>query len=448
MRRKNTHSGRAIPGAKSRRLAQRLRQVESRNVTYLSEEFPVFWESAQGSWVTDVDGHRFLDLTSAFGVSGLGHNAPAIRKAIQSQSKKIWHGMGDVHPNTVKVELLEALKDITPGNLSQTILSSSGAEAIESALKTARMATDKRGVIAFDGGYHGLSYATLGATDRDDFKLPFAGQTPPWITHSAYPDPLRNLTEEKCLEILEQLLRTENHPAGPFGALLVEPMQGRGGIRIPRPFFLQGLKVLARQYGLILITDEIFTGFGRTGRLFGVDHSGVTPDLMCLGKALSNGFPLSACIGTPEVMKAWPESDGEAIHTSTFLGNPLGCAMALASIREVKTKRLAQRSAKLGAAWKRKLEQALRSHPAVKDIRGSGLMIGIELTDGIAGRVVNAALQKGLIVLSGGVRRNVLTLTPPLTISERDLSQATTVLAEVFKQLPVEKQPSVEAVSV
>jgi 4-aminobutyrate aminotransferase len=413
--------------------------VESRNVTFLSEEFPVFWESALGATVSDVDGNRFLDLTSAFAVASLGHRSPAVQKAIQKQSKAIWHGMGDVHPNAVKVELLEALADVTPGELSQSILSSSGAEAVESALKTARLATGKRGVIAFDGGYHGLSYGTLGATDRMEFRTPFADQIPGWLTHAPFPDPLHGMTEEKSLEILERLLKNTTGPWGPFGALLVEPIQGRGGVRVPRPLFLRGLRDLARRYGLALIADEIFTGFGRTGQMFGVDHAQVVPDLMCVGKALTNGFPLSACIGTPQLMNAWPPSDGEAIHTSTFLGNPLGCAMALAVLRELRTKRLASRAAQMGKKWKDQLWETVGNHAHVGDIRGEGLMIGIEFVEDrrtlnpdavFTSRVVKESLRRGLIVLSGGKNRNVLTLTPPLTISEKELNQATMILKE------------------
>jgi 4-aminobutyrate aminotransferase-like enzyme len=435
---------RRIPGPKSRKLAQRLRQVESKNVTFLGEDFPVFWESARGAWVTDVDGNRFLDLTSAFAVASLGHSAASLQRALQKQSKKIWHGMGDVHPNAVKVELLEALKDITPGDLSQSILSSSGAEAVESALKTARLATGKPGVIAFEDGYHGLTYGTLAVTDRDAFRKPFADQIPAWAVHSPFPDPLRGVSEERCLEALERYLKGGAYnPAGAVGAILVEPMQGRGGIRIPKPFFLKGLREMASRYSLVLIADEIFTGFGRTGRDFAVDHSHVVPDLLCGGKALANGFPLSVCIGTPEVMQAWPESDGEAIHTSTFLGNPLGCAMGLAALREFRSKHLSRRSATLGETWKKRLEKALGDHPRVAEIRGAGLMLGIELVRDrktlnpdpeLASRVITECLQQGLIVLSGGGQRNVLSLTPPLTVAQRDLDRATRILEAVLNK--------------
>jgi 4-aminobutyrate aminotransferase-like enzyme len=245
------------------------------------------------------------------------------------------------------------------------------------------------------------------------------------------------------LEALDRYLKGGAYnPAGAVGAILVEPMQGRGGIRIPQPEFMQGLREIATQHSLVLIADEIFTGFGRTGRTFAVEHSNVVPDLLCVGKALANGFPISACIGTPDVMNAWPDSDGEAIHTSTFLGNPLGCAMGVAALKEFSTKRLAQRAARLGEIWKNRLEKALADHPNVAEIRGAGLMIGIELVKDraslaaapdLAGRAVTGCLQEGLLLLSGGGQRNVLTLTPPLTITERDLEKAARILEGVLK---------------
>jgi 4-aminobutyrate aminotransferase-like enzyme len=424
----------------SNRLADRLRRVESRNITYVSGKLPIFWESGHGAWIQDVDGRRYLDLTSAFAVMNLGHHSPAVYRALLKQARKLWHGMGDVHPAAVKVELLEALRDWAPGDLSVSILSSSGAEAVESALKTARLATGKPGVIAFSGAYHGLSYGTLAATDRREFQRPFADQLGSWVVHTPYPDSLRGKTETACLEAVENLLKSPP-PSGPAGAILVEPIQGRGGIRIPGPSFLSGLRGLATRYKVLLIADEIFTGFCRTGRDFAVEHAGVVPDLLCAGKALANGYPLSACIGTPQVMQAWPESDGEAIHTSTFLGNPLGCAMALASLEELRAKRLSQRAAELGAFWKTELHQVLGEHPRVGEIRGLGLMLGIELVKDrqsmtpdplLAGRVIEGCLERGLLLLSGGIHRNVLTLTPPLVITRKELSRATKILREVL----------------
>lgn len=427
----------------SRSLAKRLRRVESRNITYLSKRFPVFWESAKGCCVRDVDGRTYLDLTSAFAVTSLGHGAAPVRRALLRQSAKMWHGMGDVHPSAVKVELLERLAGLAPGSLSVSILSNSGAEAVESALKTARLAAGKPGVLAFEGGYHGLSYGALAVTHRSDFKKPFADQVPGFTRHLPYPDSLRGPSEEECLERVERFLKNPSPPpAPPLGAILVEPIQGRGGIRVPKPFFLQELKRLAERHGLLLIADEIFTGFGRTGRRFAVDHSGVAPDLLCVGKALANGFPISACIGTPAVMRAWPTSQGEAIHTSTFLGNPLGCAMALASLDAFEKERLAERAADLGAWWKNRLRALLAEHPRVAEVRGAGLMIGLELVrdrgslepdPSLARRVVVECLRKGLIILSGGLHGHVISLTPPLIITKKELEKATAILTEVLR---------------
>jgi 4-aminobutyrate aminotransferase / (S)-3-amino-2-methylpropionate transaminase / 5-aminovalerate transaminase len=260
-----------------------------------------------------------------------------------------------------------------------------------------------------------------------------------------YPDSLRGPDETAALERLEAALNARTHtPAGRIGAILVEPVQGRGGMRTPKPLFLKGLRALAARHKILLIADEIFTGFGRTGRWFGVDHAVVVPDLLCVGKALASGFPLSACIGSKKTMAAWPVSDGEAIHTSTFLGNPLGCAMALASLEVLSKRRLPARAASLGQWWKRQLMEALGSHSQVAEVRGVGLMIGIELVrdrrslepdSALASRVVVGALQRGLILLTSGLHRNVLSLTPPLTISRRDLERGTSVLRQVLYEI-------------
>ncbi len=424
----------------NKKLVERLRHVESRNVTFASDDFPVFWESADGDTVRDTDGRSYIDLTSAFGVSSLGHRSSPIQKAIVTQSKKLWHGMGDVHPSRIKVELLEALAKVAPGKLSVSILSCSGADAVESALKTARLVTGKPGVLAFRGGYHGLSYGTLGVTDRAEFAAPFRDQIPLTAVHMPFPDKLRGYTEEMALEATSSFLRKEGAaPVGPIGAILVEPVQGRGGVRVPAPMFLKELRGIARRHGLLLIADEVMTGLGRTGRTFAVEHSGVVPDLLCVGKALGNGFPISACVGLPDVMNAWPPSDGEAMHTSTHLGNPMGCAMALASLKELVSKQLAAKAGVLGKWWIQHLTHELGNHPRVAEIRGLGLMVGIEfVTDKKSlspdprwtSQVVTSALRHGLIVVSGGQGRNVLTLTPPLTMSRARLEKATQLLKE------------------
>lgn len=347
--------------------------------------------------------------------------------------------MGDVHPNAVKVELLEELAKIAPKPLSITILSSTGAEAVESALKTAKLFTGKPGVISFEGAYHGLTYGTLSATDRSDFTAPFKDQIPQFGMRLPFPDPLHGITDEDVLHTLEQKLRKGAKKV--VGAILYEPIQGRGGIRAASPAFLKGLRAIARRYKLLLIADEVMTGFGRTGNRFAAQDSGVIPDLLCIGKALGNGFPISACLGSPKIMRAWPVSDGEAIHTSTFLGNPLGCAMALAAIQEAEKLGLAARARGLGRDWIPQLQRTMEPHPQVAEVRGRGLMVGIEFVKDkrtmrpdakLASQVVVRALQKGLLLLSGGLHRNVLTLLPPLTISKQDLSRSTQILKDIL----------------
>ncbi len=425
-----------VPGPRSRELARRLRLVESRNITFLSDEFPIFWASAAGCTIRDVDGNDYLDLTGAFAVASLGHTSPAIRRALLRQSQKMWHGMGDIHPNEVKVLLLERLVKIVPGAFDVSILSSSGAEAVESALKTALLSTGKAGVLSFDGAYHGLTYGALLATHRSDFRHPFERQLAHGSFFAKFPDPRRGISAEESLASAEKAFHQAKREKVPIGAIIVEAIQGRGGVRYGGGAFLRGLRRLADKHHALLIADEIFTGFGRTGKLFAFQHSGITPDLLCIGKALGNGFPISACIGSKKVMQAWMPSKGEAIHTSTFLGNPLGCAMALASLDEMQRQNLVERSATIGAQWLSELKESLGSNPLVRDIRGYGLMIGLELAHPrAASRVVVDCLREGLLVLSGGADRNVITLTPPLVIKNGDLRKATVILKKVLSFL-------------
>jgi len=223
----------------------------------------------------------------------------------------------------------------------------------------------------------------------------------------------------------------------------VEPIQGRGGDVVPPPGFLPGLAGLCRDRGLLLIADEVYTGFGRTGRWFACEHEGVTPDLLCAGKALSSTLPIAACLGSKAVMDAWPRSAGEAKHTSTFLGNPLACAAGVASLKEIERRALVERAGTLGERWLRELRETLDQHPCVGDVRGRGLMIGIDLVtrrdtrepDGeLAGRVVTGALRRGWILLAGGPAGNVISLSPPLSLGEELTRRATAMLREVLAE--------------
>ena len=291
-----------VPGAASRALAERLARVESRNVTALDPP-PIFWERAAGANVWDVDGNRFVDLTAAFGVANAGHAHPEIALAIGAQSRELLHGMGDVHPPRVKVELLERLAPLYPRGESsdpidvRTVLSSSGSDAVETAIKTAMLASGRDGLLAFEGAYHGLSLGALDATWRDDFKAPFRARLPERTRFAPYDD----------LEAVRHIARTAREE---IGAVIVEPIQGRGGERVPRAGFLRGLREICDEAGWLLVVDEIYTGLGRTGATFACDHEAVVPDLLCVGKGLASGMPLSACMGRAEVFDAWPISRG------------------------------------------------------------------------------------------------------------------------------------------
>jgi 4-aminobutyrate aminotransferase/(S)-3-amino-2-methylpropionate transaminase len=407
-----------VPGPRSRALAARLRAVESRNVTCLAPEPPIFWERAAGANVWDVDGNRFLDLSGAFAVANVGHAHPRVVAAVAEQAARLLHGMGDVHPPAAKVELLEALAARFPGGgPARGVLGCSGADAVEAALKTAQLATGRAGVVAFEGGYHGLAYGALDATWRADFRTPFAARLPGRTAFARYGE-------------AADARRTGREAPFPVGAVLVEPVQGRGGVRVPPRGFLRELRRVCDEEGWLLVADEIFTGFGRTGRLFACEAEGVVPDLLCAGKGLASGMPISVCLGREEVMDAWPESRGEALHTQTFLGHPPSCAAALASLAVLDEEKLVARAAETGAAARELLARRGAGHAGIREVRGAGLMLGIECDTGArAARALAEALRRGLILLPCGPEGRVLSVTPPLCIERGALLAA---LAEVL----------------
>ncbi len=323
--------------------------------------------------------------------------------------------------------------------IGKTIFANSGFEAVEAALKTALLATGKRGVIAFEGAYHGLGYGALNATHRTHFRRPFQSQLGGFGHFVPFPKmdgPASHPSLQKVESCLRRKFRREQ-----IGAVLVEPVQVRGGIHVPPPEFLPLLRALCDEYHALLIFDEIYTGFGRTGKWFACEHTRTVPDLICLGKALTGGFPLSACVGRADVMDAaWPASTGEAIHTSTFLGHPVGCAMALAQISEIERCELPARAADLGTFLLGELTQIqIPGSRCLGAPRGLGLLAGMELTlpDGkpatqIALQAIKSLLHRGFIFLPEGEHANVISFTPPLTISKRQLAQAVRAVAGVL----------------
>jgi 4-aminobutyrate aminotransferase-like enzyme len=421
-----------VPGPRSRELTPVLRAYESRNVTFVDKDLPVFWESASEALVTDVDGNRYIDLTGAFGVANTGHSNPYVAAAVHDQAVRLMHGMGDVHPTEVKVRLLETLAKIAPGDLSKTFLASTGAEAVEAALKTAMLATGKFAFAAYRGAYHGLSLGTLKVSGIEKFREPFANFVSANTLFLDYPRANPLAADEGAGTALDEAKRALS-ARGEIAALLVEPLQGRGGCIVPPKGYLKGLRELCDSLGILLIFDEIYTGFGRTGTLFACEHEGVVPDILCIGKAMANGFPISATIARPSIMDVWPESPGEALHTSTYLGNPMGCAAALANIGEIQRMELPQRARQMGLMLGARLD-ALRADGKVVDVRGRGLMWGIEF-DGAqtAERIVKSALKAGVILLQAGPKGNVISITPPLVITQQQLFRAMDIIAACIK---------------
>lgn len=412
----------AVPGPRSVELAKRLGVVESRNVTCTSPNPPVFWERAAGANVWDVDGNRYTDLCAGFGVANVGHAHPRVTRAIAEQARRMPHAMGDVHPAAIKVELLETLCELYPGGaIARGILGSSGSDAVEAAIKTAMLASGRAGIVAFEGSYHGLTFGALDATALPRFREPFHARLPGATSFATFGD------------AGEGLVRAAASCPEPVGAVLVEPIQGRGGERIPPDGFLSALRERCDREGWLLICDEVYTGFGRTGRWFACEHEGVVPDLLCVGKGLSSSMPISACLGKAPVMDAWPPSTGEALHTQTFLGHPVGCAAALASLGVLVEEKLVEKAAATGALALAHLRGVLDGRMGVVDVRGRGLLLAIECdTSALALEVSGAALRAGVIVIPSGADGRVLSITPPLCIDREGLTTALDLLVGCF----------------
>jgi 4-aminobutyrate aminotransferase-like enzyme len=386
-----------VPGPASRAWVDRLAARECPAVTArrarraaalgTADTDPIVWAEAVGCNVRDVDGNVFVDLTAGFGVATVGHRHPRVVAAATAQAGALVHAMGDAFPDPRRIELMERLCALT--GMDRCILGLSGSDAVEAAIKTAWVATGRERILAFEGGYHGLASAPLAALGyhRDDFRGPFAGM----LGQHVDVVPFGRLP-----------------PLDRYAAVIVEPVQGRGGMR---EVDLAPIHAAARDAGALVIHDEIFSGIGRTGRWLAAD---LKPDVLCVGKALGGGFPLSACLGTAAAMDAWGASRGEAIHTQTFLGHPVGCAAALAVLEVVEP--LMARVAPLRA----RLSAGLPT-------TGRGLMLGIAVPRALA--VSRALLARGFIVLPTGEKGEALGVTPPLTMTDEQADAFVEALA-------------------
>lgn len=424
------------PAARSRAWVERLAATECPALTARrarraersgAPQDPIVWTRARGVNVWDADDNRYVDLSAGFGAAVLGHCAPPVRAAIERQSGRLLHALGDLHPSDVKVELLERLCALAPWPNARAMLGLSGGDAVSAALKTAALATGRPGVLAFEGAYHGLEYGPLASCGYDArFRVPFAAQLNPHVVFAPYPDAAVAL--EAALAAVEE--RLEPH----IGAVLVEPVLGRGGMVVPPAGFLSALCARCARRGVLVIADEVMTGVGRAGALALSRAADPAPDLVCLGKGLGGELPVSACLGRAEVMAAWGDPDSEALHTGTFFGNPLGCAAACATLEAIERDALSERAQQLGQWLQLQLTGALRGR--VRAVRGQGLMIGIEFDRPALGlSLMQALLRRGYITVPARADAAVLSLTPPLTIAQPLLAEFVTVVGAALDEV-------------
>lgn len=400
---------------------------------------PIFVERAEGSHVWDADGRRYLDFVGGIGVLNVGHNHPRIVAAVKRQLERVSHAAFQVAAYDVYVELAARLNLLVGGDEAyKTIFLTTGAEAVENAIKIARAYRNAPGVIAFRGGFHGrtlmgMTLTGMSAPYKQNFG-PFAGD----VYHTPYPDPYRGFSSEDALQALEDLFATQIAPER-VAAIIIELVQGDGGFLAAGSEFLQKLRELATRHGIVLIADEIQTGFGRTGELFAFQQAGIKPDLVTVAKSLAGGLPLSGVVGRAEIMDA-PEPGGLG---GTYAGNPLACAAALAVLDLFQNEGLLEQANQLATVLRDGLEALAERFTEIGTIRGVGAMLALEFVKdrdpkqpeaGFAQRVIDACRDGGLLVIKCGVHRNIVRLLAPLTTSKKEAHEALAILAKAIEK--------------
>jgi 4-aminobutyrate aminotransferase len=409
----------------------------ARDHTALAGVLPRYYDlvavRGEGSWIVDVEGRRFLDLGAGIAVNTTGHCHPRVVAAIVGQASTLVHTSVVVH-HTRNVELAERVGRLCSFlDEPQVFFCNSGAEAVDGALKLARKVSGRPGMIAFRRGFHGR---TLAATTLTTAKGRYReGYEPllPSVYHAPYCLPHEHPTEEgavaAALAELDRLLTLQAPPAN-VGAMIVEPVLGEGGYVPPPRAWLQGLRARCDDHGILLVFDEVQTGIGRTGRPFAAETYGVAPDVLLFAKGVASGLPLGGIVASRSLMARWPTG----AHGSTFGGNPVACAAALATLDVLDDGDCYRRASELGQRVVARLRQDVGGHASVRDIRGIGLMIGVELTDKAATeRACAACLASGVIVLSCGPAENVLRLAPPLTVTDDEIDHGIDVLCAAIQ---------------
>ncbi|UER53950.1 4-aminobutyrate--2-oxoglutarate transaminase [Kineosporiaceae bacterium SCSIO 59966] len=421
-----------VPGPRSRELAARKESAVARGV---ATTLPVYVERAGGAVIVDVDGNHLIDLGSGIAVVNVGHAAPAVVHAVQEQVAAFTHTCFMVTPYEGYVAVCERLAELSPGSHpKRAALFNSGAEAVENAVKIARHATGRDAVVVLDHAYHGRTNLTMAMTAKAvPYKSgfgPFAGEVYRVPTSYPFREPVPVTGEEAAARALDAV--TTQVGADRVACVVVEPIQGEGGFVVPAPGFLPAVERWCRQHGVLLVADEIQTGFGRTGRVFACEHEGVVPDLMTVAKGVAGGLPLAGVVGRAEVV--------DAVHPGglggTYGGNPVACAAALAAMRTLVEDDLPARARAVEEQMLPRLRALAQHHPAIGDVRGRGAMLAIELVHpgttepdaAQAARISAACHAAGVVTLTAGTYGNVLRFLPPLTIAPRLLDEALDVL--------------------
>lgn len=404
----------------------------------VSQAHPIAVARALNAELWDVDGRRYIDFCAGIAVVNTGHCHPDVIAAAARQIEAYTHTCFQVIAYEPYVALAERLNALAPGDEpKRTFFMSTGAEAIENAVKIARAATGRSGIIAFTGAFHGRTMMTLALTGKvDPYKLGF-GPFPNEVFHAPYPCPLHGVSVDDAFAGIEKLFKNDIDPRR-VAAIVVEPVQGEGGYYPAPADFLPRLRALCDRHGILLIADEIQTGIGRTGRMFAVEHSGVVPDMITLAKGLGGGFPISAIVGRAEVMDAVnPGGLG-----GTYAGSPMACAAALAVLDVIEHEQLLGRSARLGEHMQARLRTLAGRQPAIGDVRGLGMMVAIEFfhdsalqkpAPELARALVTEAAKRGLLLLSCGVWGNVIRIMAPLTIPEPLLEEGLDILEDALE---------------
>ncbi|HSR46914.1 MAG TPA: aminotransferase class III-fold pyridoxal phosphate-dependent enzyme [Anaerolineales bacterium] len=399
-------------------------------------------DRGEGSYLYATDGRRYLDFTCGIAVTNTGHSHPRVVAAIREQAGKLIHGQANLAMHPPMLALVESLRAIFPPRLDTFFFSNSGAEAIEGAVKLARVATRRPNVIVFQGSFHGRTAGTMSLTTSKTIYR--AGYQPlmPGVFVAPFPYAYRygwdpKTTVHWCLEELRFLLATQTAPEE-TAAMLIEPVLGEGGYVVPPPGFLEGVRQICDEHGILLIADEIQSGMGRTGKWWGFEHFNIVPDIVTVAKGIASGLPLSAVVSRKELMDRWPPGS----HGGTFGGNVIACAAGVATIAAIQEEGLLQNAAARGEQLMTGLRHLQEEQPGIGDVRGLGLMLGAEFTsaDGrpdkaAAKQVVHDCLDAGLVLLTCGPWDNTIRFIPPLTVSEAEIGEGLAIVSDAVRKL-------------